>query len=90
MRIGVGDYGYPKEICDIFDRAVKMLGGDEMPLLFGPSHLVWEDGNMADEHIDFCLRYDTGELTKKEVKVVHWSLHELKKIPLHVRDKING
>ena len=72
------------------EKAKEMLDGDDMPLLFGPSHLVWEDGNMGDGHIDYCLEYDTGELNSKQIKAVHWSLNELKKVPLSVRNKVSS
>ena len=83
-------YDYPKEISDIFYKAVDMLDGDDTPLLFGPSHIVWEDGNMMDEHIDFCLEYDTGDLNFNQVQAVHWSLRELKKIPIEIRREVQG
>ena len=83
-------YNYPKEISDIFYKAVDMLNGDDMPLLFGPSHIVWEDGNMMDEHIDFCLDYNTGDLNLRQVQAVHWSLRELKKISTETRREVQG
>ena len=83
-------YNYPKEISDIFYKAKEMLNGEDCPLLFGPSHVVWEDGNMMDEHIDFCLKYGKGHVSNEELRVIHWSLNELKKVPLKVRREVSS
>jgi hypothetical protein len=83
-------YNYPKEISEIFFKAKEMMAGEDWPLLFGPAHIVWEDGNMMDEDIDFCLEYDTGDLNFNQVQAVHWSLHELKKIPIKIRQGVQG
>ena len=82
-------YNYPKEVSDIFYEAVEMLNGEDWQLLYGPSHIVWEDGNMMDEHIDYCLSYGNGNVNDEELKVVHWSLNKLKELPLSLRKKVS-
>lgn len=83
---------WPKEIQDIYKEACRRLGSDgeypsNVPLHFGPAHIVWEDGNF--DSAEWCLenfdRY-TDRFTKEEMDVVKWSLQELVKLPLEVRE----
>lgn len=46
-------WGWPKQIADIYDEAVRRLNVNEHPLLFGPAHIVWEDENFS--HYQHCL-----------------------------------
>jgi len=48
-------WGWPKAVADIFDDAVKKLGGDGWPLIFGPSRLVWGDENFDDNSIQLAI-----------------------------------
>ena len=82
-------YNYPEEISEIFFKAKEMMNGEDWPLLFGPSHIVWEDGNMMNEHIDYCLKCDTGRLNSNQIQAVHWSLRELRKIPIKIRREVS-
>lgn len=83
---------WPKEIQDIYSEALRRLGsnGDdskETSLHFGPAHIVWEDGNF--DSAEWCLenfdRY-TDRFTKEEMDIVKWSLQELVKLPLEIRE----
>ena len=52
-------------------------------LHFGPGHIVFEDGNIEDGHIDFCLGYtvDRPDWTPERHERVYAILKELKEIP---------
>lgn len=90
-------WGWPKPIADIFDRAEQELGSDYC-LVSGPSHIVWEDENFEDDHIDYCLglvdeRRDSLLLdgwTEQELEIVKMSLRELKGVPAHLRTEPEG
>ena len=80
-------WGWPKAVHDIFVAAKEKLGGKDGPLLFGPSHIVWEDENFSSA--EWCLEHFEDyaqDLTAEEKAVVRWSLEELIKIPLPERD----
>jgi hypothetical protein len=85
-------WGWPKASQNIFDKAVEKLGGDDSPLLFGPSHVVWEDENFCDRSIRDCLDYFGPFLERTpdrfdefQLSVVRWSLEELLKVPEEIR-----
>jgi hypothetical protein len=83
-------WGWPKQVADIYARAVADLDGDSSPLEFGPSHIVWSDENFEESNIRYCLgacddpkqgeRYSDHELT-----IVRRSLAELLAIPESIR-----
>lgn len=79
-------WGWSKPVADIFIRAIEKLNGDSYPLLFGPSHIVWEDENFdsAQSCLDDFDEY-AEKLTAKEKEIVRWSLEELNKLPKEVR-----
>ena len=82
-------WGWAKPVADIYKEACKRLGGATNPLHFGPSHIVWEDENFADSHVQFCLdNFDklADNLTAHEKEVVYWSLSALLEIPENQRD----
>lgn len=54
-------WGWAKAVAAIYDAALKELGGDESPLLYGPGHIVWCDENFEDDNVRWCLRlYEPG------------------------------
>jgi hypothetical protein len=73
-------------VADIYNKALADLDGDDSPLKFGPSHVVWEDENF--DFAEECLRdFDeyVGEFSEQELDVVKRSLQELAKVPLSDR-----
>ena len=84
-------WGWAKPVVDVYEEAVRRLGGDSDPLHFGPSHIVWEDENFEDRNIDYCLSLietegQTFNLAQETLSVVRWSLEELRRIPERSRD----
>lgn len=80
-------WGWPKPVAEIYREALNRLGGNESPLDYGPSHIVWADENFDSvewclEHFDECRR----DYTDEELAVVRWSLEEMAKIPLEIRN----
>lgn len=80
-------WGWAKPVAEIYIEALKKLDGNEMPLHYGPAHIVWEDENWDSvvwciEHFDECK----GDNSEKELEVVRWSLEQLAKIPLKQRE----
>ncbi len=83
-------WGWSKQVADVFKNAIDLLDGDDSVLLYGPSHVVWEDENF--EHAEYCLDhfmddyYKNGNrFTDYELLVCSLSLYELTKIPLAIR-----
>lgn len=80
-------WGWPEPVAKIYQEAVKQLGGNDWPLLFGPSYIVWEDENW--DSAEWCLEHFDkykGNKTKKELEIIKWSLEELAKIPIEDRE----
>ena len=80
-------WGWAKPVYDIYQQAVEKLGGDNSPLVFGPSHIVWEDENW--DQVDWCLDHFNefkNDFSEEDLTVVRWSLEELAKLPLSQRD----
>lgn len=74
-------WGWPKPIKDIYDEALRRLGGNEIPLHYGPAHVVWEEENW--DAVQRCLgQLDDWccECSEEELAVVKWSLEELLKV----------
>lgn len=79
-------WGWSKPVYDIYKEAVKLLGGADSVLHFGPSHIVWEDENW--DSAKWCLEHFeeySGPYSKEELDVCRWSLEELEKVPLELR-----
>src|SRR3990167_11306752 len=80
-------WGWPKTVADIYDRALIDLGGNESPLKYGPSHIVWSDENF--DSAEWCLenfeKY-VGDYSDKELDIVRRSLVELSDVPINTRD----
>ena len=83
-------WGWPDAVAKIYEEAEAKCGYD--PLHFGPSHIVWEDENFEDSHIDFCIaecadlaKYDYSVKTPAQMAVVLESLQKLRAIPEAVR-----
>ena len=85
-------WGWSEPVAKIYKLALEKLHGGEMALHYGPSHIVWEDENWFDDNIQFCLKecdnYDDykDRYSKEEIDIVRWSLEELLKLPIEVRD----
>lgn len=75
-------WGWPKPIRDIYDEALAKLDGNDLPLRFGPAHIVWEDENFdcAQICLDEFEPY-ASELTEYEKEIVRWSLERLLEVP---------
>ena len=76
---------YSREAGLIYFEATKMLDGDDMPLQYGPAHIVWGDCNMEDVHIDGCIEdIKDGRLMGVrdyyKIAVIFWSLQKLKEL----------
>lgn len=73
-------WGWHPKVKAIFDEAVTIIG--EAPLLFGPSHIVWEDENFNDAQ--WCLDHFNDRkwiYSKHELTIVRQSLERLIEIP---------
>ena len=82
-------WGWPKPVSDIYQEALRRLDGDDFPLKFGPSHIVWEDENF--DSAEWCLEHfdeHKGDYGDEVLEVVRWSLDELAKLPLEAREVI--
>lgn len=69
-------------IADIYEEALEKLGGDDIPLKFGPAHIVWEDENF--DSADWCLEHfdeHRGDYTEADLVVVRDSLERLVNVP---------
>lgn len=82
-------WGVSEPVAEIYQEAVRRLDGNDTPLLYGPSHIVWEDYNLHAakhclEHFEEFAHY--SDYTPEELAVVRWSLEELAKLPPEVAD----
>ncbi len=79
-------WGWSKPVAEIYLAAVEKLGGDDIELRDGISHVIWEDENfhLAESQLEKFDSYQhrTGI---DELAIVKWSLEELVKIPLDIR-----
>jgi hypothetical protein len=82
-------WGWPKQVWGIYAMAKVMLNGNENPLHYGPSHIVWEDENFNRESVQWCLdnfeKY-ANDYVEDDLGVVKWSLEELLKLPDEILD----
>ena len=80
-------WGWPRQIADIYNKALQDLDGDDSPLHFGPAHIVWEDENfeMAQSCLDEFEKY-RGDYTDEQLEIVKRSLRELLKLPVNITD----
>lgn len=72
-------WGWAKPVADIYLEAVRRLDGNDIPLLYGPSHIVWEDENF--DCAETCLR-DFFDFPHIE----NYTAEELAKLPWVVWD----
>lgn len=82
-------HGWPEPISNIYVKAVKQLDGDETPLLYSDSHVVWEDCNfhLAQLCLDKFGLY-SDQYNDEEKAVIRWSLEELLKVPSEFIDGV--
>ena len=82
--------GWSDEVDTIYTSALAKLGAMFLPhnpesaMLWGPAHIVWEDGNLDFAQwciIAFKAEQASNEYTKQELDVVLSSLHELAALP---------
>lgn len=82
-------WGWAKPVAEIYEEALRRLDGYDSPLHFGPAHIVWEDENF--DSAEWCLenfeKYK-GDYAPEELEIVRWSLEELAKLPMSVREII--
>jgi len=75
---------WTKQVQAIYDVALDRLNGNSDVLAFGPSHIVWEDGNMDHCSVQWCIdNFDkySNRLSSNEKTIVRWSLEALLKLP---------
>jgi hypothetical protein len=80
-------------VKDIYRDALAALGGDDGPLMEGPGHIAWADGNFADKDIRFCLREAKSRRLEwlnrygeNGLKIANLALKRLLLVPQEVRD----
>ena len=77
------------EIYQKYEKRIELLGADAFTALnFGPAHIVWEDGNMENSHLLWCIEHAKefqGNLSDAVVEQVCESLRELMSIPEEIR-----
>lgn len=79
-------WGWAEPVARIYVKALVDLGGNEFPLVCGPSHIVWADENFWDHNLQWCLKecneapgdYD---LSQTEMDIVRRSLEEMLALP---------
>lgn len=78
-------WGWPKQIRDIYEKALDALDGDSSPLHYGPAHIVWDDENW--DSAQSCLdEFDvpawyTGNYSDEAMAIVRQSLIDLLAVP---------
>ena len=78
-----------EKIDAIYEEALRRLRGDNSALIYGPSHIVWDDDNY--DSAEFCLQnFEAlkGKFSIDDLAIVRWSLEELLIIPLVIRESI--
>ena len=73
-------------MAEIYQSALRELAGDESPLHYGPSHIVWDDENFHAG--EWCLEHFDeyrGDYSLAELAIVRKSLEELSRLPLSIR-----
>lgn len=90
-------WGWPKQIADIYDRAVadlEAIGGDSGDMDYGPAHVVWEDENWhcADECIPDCDNPPPrlSHMRPDVLAIVKRSLVELSALPESMKTEPEG
>lgn len=81
-------HGWPKPVADIYDAALAKLGGDKMPLDYGPGHIVWADENFDTRSVQWCLDHfdkHRGDLSDEDSAIVRHSLEQLLAVPEEIR-----
>ena len=82
-------WGLPKPVADVYKEALDRLEKNEYPLLYGPAHIVWDDYNLSDNTIRWCVdNFDEyrSDYTDSQMRIVKWSLLKLLRIPEKDRD----
>lgn len=81
-------WGWPRQIHEVYDRALVALGGNRNPIIYGPAHVVWEDENwdLAQDCLDNFDNWERNynsslNLNAKELQIVRKSLVELLGVP---------
>ena len=84
---------WAEPVKEVFRNALSQLSGDAEPLVSGPGHIAWADGNFSDEDIRFCL--DSCDMRRAEwegrfgveaLEVARTALEKLMDVPEEVRD----
>ena len=79
-------WGWPRPVADIYRNAMGKLDGDDSPLLYGPSHVVWADENFHSA--EWCLEHFDEykeDYSDDDLAIVKQSLEELAALPIEVR-----
>jgi hypothetical protein len=80
-------------VKEIYRVALDRLDGYEEPLVSGPGHIAWADGNFTDEDIRFCLVECASRRSEWLIRfgepalaVAYTALEQLLAVPERVRD----
>ena len=79
-------WGWTKPVAEIYEKALQALGGDEVPLHYGPAHIVWSDENF--DSAEWCLEHFSehkGDFSESDLAIVRKSLEELVALSLETR-----
>jgi hypothetical protein len=84
-------WGWPKQVADIYEKHLAMLNGDDMPMKYGPAHIVWSDENFGDSSINCCLGWceekdKESPESRESTAIVRASLNELLVVPASIRE----
>lgn len=77
-----------REFCLEFERRIDALPTATCDPRYGPAHIVFEDYNLEDPHIDWCLADKSGywqSLSPDEAAATRALLWWLKSVPLDIR-----
>ena len=81
-------WGWAKPVAEIYLEARNRLSGDDAPLRYSASHIVWSDENFDDESVNWCLQNfnkHTSNFDSMDLAIVRRSLEDLLKIPEKIR-----
>lgn len=87
------DEWWADSVKDIYRDSLRDLGGDCMPLDYGPGHIAWEDGNFSDDDVRFCLQECETNRDKwiqrfgaPQLAIAQKALERLLDVPEEIRD----
>jgi hypothetical protein len=84
-------FGLPLEVANIYEEAVKKLGGKTDVLDYGAGNLVWADYNLDAataclENFEEWSKNTIFDFSQKELDVLRWSLEKMAELGESVFD----